>query len=496
MVDETQKSQEDENEAQPRGTIENPWPRSMPRSYGSITANKSLGYKFFLLGMLAVLLYIPLLMVWGLVTDRERNYRAATAEIGKQWGADQTIGGPLIAVPVILQRDFLQDGKTVFESFEKIVLFAPNTMSIDSTADTSRRVRGIHEAIVYTTSAKISARFKKPNFANLAPSIIRADWTRARLILTISDLKGIEKVNIKMDGKPGVEVEPGYGLEGANINVAYDTSNGSGYQFGLHAPIDGTAAFMEGKDDVVFDVDLTFKGSQSLNFIPVGETTEVKLSSPWLHPSFAGTFLPTQRDITKDGFSANWSVSKLARSNPQIDFASSNSLNAFHTSSFGVRFYEPIDFYRLVDRAVKYGVLFIGMVFLMIFSTEILSKGRMHVVHYTMAGLMVIMFYVLLLAIAEVAGFTIAYAIAAGATGAVLAGFVASVFRGRKATVLAFGGFSVLYGLLYLVLSLEDAALLAGAITGFVILTSMMFATRSVDWSGTNKNSSNNNEPL
>jgi len=46
------------------------------------------------------------------------------------------------------------------------------------------------------------------------------------------------------------------------------------------------------------------------------------------------------------------------------------------------------------------------------------------------------------------------------------------------------GIFAILYTLLYLILQLEDYALLAGAIAGFVLLTATMFATLRVNWSG------------
>jgi inner membrane protein len=252
---------------------------------------------------------------------------------------------------------------------------------------------------------------------------------------------------------------------------------------GLSAPAGLPAGFAAGGQKLTVDLDLDLKGSQEVRFVPAGDQTTVTLASSWPHPSFSGAFLPQSRSVTEDGFKASWSVPKLARQIPHIvALPERTSFRGIGDSAFGVRFYQPVDFYKQVDRAVKYGVLFVSMAFLVIFVIEIVSKGRMHLVHYAMTGMMIVMFYTLLLALAEFVGFSFAYAIAAGATGAVIAGFVASLFPGRTWTVAAFGGFAALYGFLYVVLQLAEAALLVGSVTGFVILTVLMFATRDTDW--------------
>lgn len=452
---------------------------------------KSLGVKFFLLGVLALMLCIPLFMVWGLVKEREANYRRTTTEIGRQWGADQTINGPFLAVPVVQQWTEEKDGKNIMRRQAREVLIAPDHLALAADAETTKRKRGIHEAIVYQSQMDIRAEFSRPDLSSLSNQIVRTDWTRARLVLSMSDMKGIVDISVTRDGNEIAEVEPGLGLS-TQMTDHYAQS-------GLHVPLnlnDDPSSWKSptsnSAKNIVFDLAMTFKGSQTMSFVPVGESTKVSLVSSWPHPSFSGSFLPTNREVSEAGFKADWKVSKLARSIPHLSFVSNQSFGNYNANGFGVRFYQPVDFYRLVDRAVKYGVLFVGMAFLIIFAVEILSKGRMHAVHYTMSGMMVVMFYVLLLALAEIIGFSLAYGVAAGATGAVLAGFVASFFKGRQASVGAIAGFSILYGLLYLVLRLEDAALLAGAVTGFVILTAMMFATRNVDWSGRNQTTQTN----
>ncbi|MEM7290987.1 MAG: cell envelope integrity protein CreD, partial [Pseudomonadota bacterium] len=351
-------------ETNPSNPYQNPpWLRRPTNGAGG----KSLGVKFFLLGILALTLCIPLFMVWGLVKEREANYRSATAEIGRQWGADQTINGPFLAVPVVQQWTERKDDKNVLRRQMREVLIAPDKLDLSADAETMKRERGIHEAIVYKTKMDMTAAFSRPDLGSLSNQIVSVDWSRAKLVLSVSDTKGIVDINIVRDGNETAEVEPGLGL-GTQMSDHYARS-------GLHVPLKLDDQFgssllpaSTSSDSLQFDISMAFKGSQTLSFVPVGESTKVALASSWPHPSFSGAFLPTERQISEDGFEAQWMVSKLARSIPQLSLVDNNSFGHYNASGFGVRFYQPVDFYRLVDRAVKYGVLFIGTAFLIIFA--------------------------------------------------------------------------------------------------------------------------------
>lgn len=440
---------------------------------------RNLGVKFFALGLLALMLCIPIFAVWLLVKERESNHRMAVREIGRQWGGPQALVGPLLAVPVTVMTPQSTGGTgsdraPVRQS--RILIVAPQTLTVDGTVAPERRRRGIYEAVVYRAQAQIGARFTAPDLGVLAEDVVAVDWARARLVMSVSDPKGMESVSVTIDGTEMAAVRPGLGFPGGAERA------------GFQLPVDLSDAFA-GTSATPLDMSIAiaFKGSQSLSVSPVGGHSTIRLASSWPHPNFSGAFLPSARTIGEAGFEAQWSVPELARSIPQLALAISahDPLHVFALSTFGVDLYQPVDHYRYVDRAVKYGVLFVALTFLVIFALEVISKGRMHLAHYTMTGLMVIVFYVLLLALAEIIGFAYAYAIAAGATGAVIAGFAATVFAGRMATFAAFGAFIALYGMLFAVLSLEDIALLTGAVFGFVVLTTVMFATRNIDWSGT-----------
>jgi inner membrane protein len=345
----------------------------------------------------------------------------------------------------------------------------PDALSAKAQSKTESRKRGIHEATVYQTELTAEGSFSKPDLSGFSSQVLSVDWSRAKLVTSLSEPNGIETVSVSVNGSEVKKLDPG-------------APAGPALMPGFSAGTDLSAAFSGAGQTVPFKIGMSFKGSQELNFSPVARQTDVEASSPWPHPSFAGTYLPRERNVTDKGFTAHWSIPELARNIPAVMVANEASFQTLTYATFGVRFYQPVDFYRLVERAVKYGVIFIGAAFLIVFAIELLSGGRMHMVQYAMSGLMIIMFFVLLLAFAEHVGFGMAYAIASGATGAVISWFVASLFPGGKWTLAAFGSFAVLYGLLYMVLRLEETALLAGAITGFLLLTVLMVSTRKVEW--------------
>jgi inner membrane protein len=233
-----------------------------------------------------------------------------------------------------------------------------------------------------------------------------------------------------------------------------------------------------------FQFGLTLNGSSELMFAPVARDTIVGLSSDWPDPSFTGAFLPTDRVINPAMFSARWQVPHLARSIPQAWTLADQGLERLGTYKFGVRFFMPVDFYQLVTRAAKYAMMFLATAFMAVFVLELRSAREVHPVQYLFVGLSMVFFYVLLLSFAEQIGFLWAYLIAAIATGGLISLYVARVQASLAKGLIMLLVFVGLYGLLYLILRLEDYALLAGAIAGFVMLAVVMFATLQVNWSG------------
>jgi inner membrane protein len=438
---------------------------------------RSPGFKFFLVMGLALVISVPLALVWLLAAEREIKAATVRAEIAQSFGREQQLIGPLLIVPYSVKVTRVQNDKAVETSEERFAVFLPDEFRAEGDTKSEVRRRSIYEVTLYTAKLKLAGRFPSPDIRLVDPEADRIRWRDAFLSLSFTDVTGLKGTsNLLIDGGRTLVFEPSLGLP----NTAAP---------GLHArlfPIDATvdqapAAFN-------FETELSFNGSSSLTFAPIGRESRIALRSDWPHPSFIGTFLPDRREIGGSGFTATWTIPHLARSVPQAWRADFNQAGYLHTqlsqTSSGVNFYVPIDFYDLVGRALKYSLMFLGIGFLAVLVLELTSGKRVHAVQYVFVGLALILFYVLLLSLAEHIGFTTAYLIAAAATGGMLSLYVGRSLQSAAQGFIMLIVFLILYGLLYLILRLEDYALLAGAIASFVMLTVTMFATLRVNWSG------------
>lgn len=233
-----------------------------------------------------------------------------------------------------------------------------------------------------------------------------------------------------------------------------------------------------------FEVRLNLKGSQQLNYIPLGETTNVKAASKWKSPSFSGSVLPAKREVNKKGFTAEWKVLHLNRNFPQFW---TNKAWAVQDSFFAVHLLITADIYQKTTRVAKYAFMFIIFTFAAFFFAEIINKRRVHPIQYMLTGLGVILFYVLLLSLAEHIGFDLAYMISAAAITLLITLYANCVISNRSFTFTIFGILVIVYSYLYMVLQLEDYALLAGSIGLFGILSAVMYITRNIDWYSLNE---------
>jgi len=351
--------------------------------------------------------------------------------------------------------------------------------------------RSIYRVAVYTADLDISGTFATADVEKLADNVVRVHWEKAVLALALANVSGLKEVTLKLNDGNASGFSPSLGVEGVAGN-------------GIHAPI-GTQA----RQGFAYAIKLQFSGSHRLILAPAGRDTQAILRADWPHPGFIGNFLPEQREVRQDGFSARWRIPHLARSVPQawvmnasvqqagsvimpepglarpvVLPAGKTPLDRFGPNIFGVRFVVPVNHYDLVNRALKYALMFLTTVFAAIFVMEQLSGTQVHAVQYLFVGLMLVLFYVLLLALAEHIGFTAAYAVAAMATGGTLALYVGRLLHSARQGVALLLVFAVLYGLLYTILQMEDYALLTGALLAFAGLTAVMFLTLKVDWAG------------
>jgi inner membrane protein len=233
------------------------------------------------------------------------------------------------------------------------------------------------------------------------------------------------------------------------------------------------------------DIQLDLIGTTHLGWLPVGAETTVEASADWPHPSFDGRHLPLGWEATESGFKARWAVSRLSSRVPRMLGTCGPELDhcqGLEEGRFGVRLVDPVDRYLMTDRAMKYALLFLGLVFGAVFLVEALASRPVHLVQYGLTGLAMAMFYLLLLSLSEHIGFGPAYALAALACSGLLAYYLGGVLGGARAGAGFGAGLATLYGLLYALLGSEDYALLVGAVVLFAALASVMALTRRVDW--------------
>jgi inner membrane protein len=439
------------------------------------------GFKFFLICGLILALMIPMLFVWLLVEERERRAGEVRGEVAREWGESQFINGPVLIIPYTVKVVFTdKDGKQTETVQERLAVFMPQALNVSGKATTKVLHRSIYDVPVYTGTFELTGSFAAPDFAELAPDADTVRWKDAILAIAISDVSGLKSASaVTIDAATQLPFEPSLGVLGER-GIHTRLADATGLFTATATP--GPAA--EALQGFTFAFGLTLNGTSGISFAPVARDTVVGFSTDWPDPSFTGAFLPTDRVINPAAFSARWQVPHLARSVPQAWTLTTQNDLQMNPYRFGVDFVVPVDFYQLVTRAAKYSTMFLATAFMAVFVIELRSTRKVHAVQYLFVGLAMAFFYVLLISFAEQIGFAWAYLIAAGATVGLISLYVgrvqASLFKGFVMLLVL----TAIYALLYLILQLEDYALLAGAIAGFLMLAAVMFGTLKVNWSG------------
>ncbi|MFN3625018.1 MAG: cell envelope integrity protein CreD [Hyphomicrobium sp.] len=450
----------------------------------SATIRRLLGspaFKFFLICGLILIMAIPLLLVWGLVNEREGRAAEVRQSVASEWGGAQYIDGPLLIVPYTVKRFTNEGDKRVEELVERRAVFLPQSLKISGNATTKVLHRSIYDVAVYTGLLDFEGSFAAANIADVVADAQSVRWRDAVLAVAISDVSGLKTAAaLNIDGGETLAFEPSIGVpatlgNGIHVRLApakmlFETQPGTDAASGIKG--------------FNFKFSLTLNGSSELTFAPVARQTSVEITSDWRDPSFMGAFLPNDRVIEAASFSARWQIPHLARSVPQSWSLADQPLERMQNYAFGVRFFVPVDFYQLVTRAAKYAMMFLATAFMAVFLLEIGSDRQVHPVQYLFVGLAMTFFYILLLSFSEQIGFLSAYLVAAVATGGLISLYVAKVQKSLGKGLAMAGVFFLLYGLLYMILQLEDYALIAGAVAGFAMLAVVMFATLNIDWSG------------
>ena len=414
--------------------------------------------KAFLIGILILFLLIPGEMIKQIIQERKLLNTETENEIQKTWGKNQVVGGPILILPYT--RLVTAEGKVSRVKSNLTIL--PESLNISGQVTPEFRYRGIYKVVVYHSNLELSGQF--PDLKNILPQVSPEDicWNEMRLEMGISDLRGIQS-NIQLRWDQNIYA------------TAPGTTGKVPFTNGISAPIKYNEKDLGIPHN--FSIKLNLSGSKELTFLPVGKITRVSLASTWKTPKFTGAFLPKHRQISKNGFKAEWQVLHFNRNYPQEWL---NRKYELSSSAFGVNFLVPVDRYQKSMRSVKYAILFFTLTFTMFFFVEILSQKKLAIIQYFMVGLSLLVFYILLLSLSEHIGFLGAYLIASAAIVLQITLFVNLVFHTTKTTLLTASILATLYGMLFILLQLQDYALLIGSIGLFIILGVIMFLSRNL----------------
>jgi inner membrane protein len=430
--------------------------------------------------VLLVVLMVPMMRIIGLIHERQALRDSVVQEIARSAGYSQAVTGPILVVPftrtVREWNDTPEGGRReVFRNVAGRLHLLPSDFSLDGTLATSERSRGIYRARILAASTTLRAVFDVPAHYGLPDNAAGYEFGTPLLAVGISDIRGIGNGLSLLSGGQRVDFEPGSGTPVLGA--------------GVHAPLGARDA--AAPQHVEVEIQLELQGTGSFSITPVGRESRVMLKSDWPHPAFIGEFLPREREITADGFTAKWQTSFFA-TNLEDALATcagpegngGGDCKALGLRQFGVNFVDPVDQYLKSERAAKYSFLFIGLTFAAFFLFEVLRRYSLHPVHYGLVGLSLAVFFLLLIALAEHLGFALAYLIAASASVLLNAYYLSHVLQ-SPAQGIGFGlALAALYALLYGILLSEDYALLMGSLLVFGVLSAVMVLTRRVNWAG------------
>ncbi len=437
----------------------------------------SITARMLMVGFLTLVLLIPLFFIQDLIRERSHRQSQVINEINQQWGNEVLIYGPILKVPYKTYKEkIVTDKKTkqvYTETNEEIhnAYFFPENLNINSNINPETKKRGIYTTAVYNSQITLTGSYVKPDFSDLEIDDKDIIWDKAKIIIQSSNVKGVNEASLNLNEK-SYELTSKYNST-KNFNHSevilhtLETKNINKQQLDFLKPL-------------TFNIKFKIKGSEQIRFIPTGKQTEAQIASNWQTANFFGSFLPYNEDkITKDGFNAKWKILDLNRPFSQQHFNGIPDLKEF---AFGVNFMIPVDEYQKSERSAKYGLLVIGLTFLVFFLIQTLSKINIHPFQYLMIGLALTMFYTLLVSISEHSNFLKAYLIAGISVITLITLYSKSILKTFKFPIFIGLSLTALYSFIYVIIQLENYALLVGSIGLFLILTTVMYVSRKIDW--------------
>lgn len=425
-----------------------PQPNAEKSFFQSATA------KMIMVGMLTLVLLIPLFIVQDLITERSQRQKEVVAETTSKWGESVYFYGPVLKIPY---KD------PVSKRIENAYFFPDQLSNVSEAEIKTPLQRSIYKSNVFTTKMRFSGNYSAPSFYRKNIPDENIFWNKSAIVIRTTNLKSVKnEVKIKF-GKTAFKFEPVHNEAAEDSVEALET---------------GFIDYHNIKNNG-FTMEITYNGSRQISMVPIGKTTSAQMTSNWNSPSFNGSFIPVDKKISDKGFNATWKILHFNRPFAQENFERLPQLRKY---AFSVDFITPVDEYQQNERASKYGFLVIGLTFLIFFLIQSISRISIHIFQYSMIGIALIMFYTLLISITEHSSFSFAYILAATAVVALITLYSVSILKNRKFPVFIGASLSVLYTFIFVIIQLEDYALLVGSIGLFFILASVMYCSRQIEW--------------
>jgi len=435
---------------------------------------ESILVKLTFIGFLTLLLLIPSFAIQDLIKERQERQEEVVSGISDKWSGKQLVEGPVLVLP------YAPSGTHIY--------ILPELLNINSHVDPEVLHRGIFDAVVYNTRIKVSGKFSALELvkSGIDPALVQ--WEKAKVMIGLSDLKGLKNnPSIKID-KMLHPLEPDFDSVSLFTNTLVTLPDLSKQK--------NTAL------DFNFELDL--RGSTELTFQHLGKSTNVTVEGAWNNPSFTGRYLPEKRNITAKDFSAIWRMAHFNRTLPQQWVAKRSVLDskpvvkqtdtkelsedtvmpglAIKDTTFGVKFMMGVDQYQKTMRCAKYSTLIILLTFISLVFSELILKKKVHFLQYILIGAAMTIYYTLLLSFSEQIGFNSAYIIASFATVVLISSFIAALLRNRKPAIVFAGILTIFYSFIYVIIQLQDFALIVGSIGLFIIISVTMYLSAGIDW--------------
>ena len=436
----------------------------------------SITARMLIVGFLVVVLLIPLSYINSLIKERSFRQADVVKEINEKWGKNVLVYGPILKLPYKTYSEtktYNETTKTYLKETKTHMNYAyifPERLNSDVQVDSKTLNRGTFESAVFTTTMDFSGHCIPTDLKDKGIKSEDIVWNKASVLIQTTNLKGIKS-----------DMVLNMNSEAYNFQTNFNSDNkNNSYLDTLESSFIKAEDLSDAKNDN-FNIRISFNGTQQIDLVPIGKTTTMSMVSNWADPSFVGNYLPNDetKEITKDGFKADWKVLHINRAFSQQHLNKVPNLNAF---AFGTKFMVMVDEYQKSERSAKYGFLVIALTFLIFFKIQTMSKIDIHPFQYLMIGLALTMFYTLLVSISEHSNFLKAYLVAGISVVVLITFYSKSILKNFKFPLFICLSLSALYTFIYVIIQLENYALLVGSIGLFVILAIVMFVSRKIDW--------------